>query len=72
MIQIKNKKPEEWLAGELKKLRRALLRLNEEYSLAAPTRQIDIRSEILKNGLPGDPVVRRMWAMKDAAATSRP
>lgn len=69
-VHIKNKKPEEWIADELKKLRGTLLRLNEEYSLATLTRQIEIRSEILKNGIPGDPVVRRMWAMKDAAAAS--
>jgi len=72
-VQIKNKAPEEWLAAELKTLRSSLLRLNEEYALAAPTRQIEIRTQVLKSGLPGDPVIRRMWAMKDsAAAPARP
>jgi hypothetical protein len=60
------------VATELKRLRLALLRLNDEYSMAAPARQIEIRNEILRAGLPGDPVVRRMWAFRDAAAGSAP
>ena len=64
------KRPEEWLAAELKRLRTALLRLNDEYTMAIPTRQIEIRNEILKTGLPGDPLVRRMWAFRDAASSS--
>ncbi|MDX9866599.1 MAG: FHA domain-containing protein [Kiritimatiellia bacterium] len=70
--KIKDLPPEEWLAAELKRQRTALLRMNEEYTLAAPTRQIEIRTEILKAGLPGDPAVRRMWAMRDAAAAASP
>jgi len=68
--KIKDLPPEEWLAAELKRQRTALLRMNEEYTLAAPTRQIEIRAAVLKAGLPGDPVVRRMWAMRDAAAAA--
>lgn len=66
--------PAAYLKRLLDELRRvqtrqtALLRMNEEYTLAAPTRQIEIRAAVLKAGLPGDPVVRRMWAMRDAAA----
>jgi len=70
--QIKSTRPEEWVAAELKRVRTTLLRLNDEYSLAVPARQIEIRNEILKNGLPGDPIVRRMWAFRDAAAGSVP
>ena len=70
--QIKSTRPEEWVAAELKRVRTTLLRLNDEYSLAVPARQIEIRNEILNNGLPGDPIVRRMWAFRDAAAGSAP
>lgn len=65
---IKGVTPEEWTAAELKKQREALLRLNNEYTLAAPARQIEIRNEILRNGLPGDPIVRRMWSLRDSAS----
>lgn len=68
--KIKNTRPEEWVAAELKRLRTVLLRLNDEYTMANPARQIEIRNEILKSGLPGDPIVRRMWAFRDAAASS--
>lgn len=58
----------DWLAAELKKQRATLLNLNAEYGRVGLERQIEIRNEILKLGLPGDPVVRRMWAGRDAAA----
>ena len=61
-------KPEDWVADRMKRLRGDLLRLNSEYTMANSARQIEIRNEILKQGLPGDPLVRRMWAMKDAAS----
>ncbi len=70
--QINNLKAEEWVAAELKRLRKTLLQLNDEYSLATPARQIAIRAEILKSGLPGDPIVRRMWAFRDAAGGGSP
>ena len=57
---------------ELAQQRVELIKLNEGYTLAPPTRQIEIRNEILEKGLPGDPLVRRMWAMKDAAAAMSP
>ena len=47
-----------------------LMRLNDENTGAAPSRQIEIRAEILNTGLPGDPIVRRMWAFRDAAAVA--
>lgn len=71
-IKIKGLTPEEWLVQELAQQRVELIKLNEGYTLAPPTRQIEIRNEILEKGLPGDPLVRRMWAMKDAAAAMSP
>jgi pSer/pThr/pTyr-binding forkhead associated (FHA) protein len=68
--QIKALRPEEWVAAELKRLRTTLLRLNDEYTMAVPARQIEIRNEILKSGLPGDPIVRRMWSFRDAVSSS--
>lgn len=68
--QIKGMHPEMWVAAELKRQRAVLLTSNNEYTLAALLRQIEIRSEILANGLPGDPIVRRMWAFRDSAAAS--
>ena len=70
-LTLKGMKPEEWVAGELKKVRGDLMKLNAEYTLASPARQIQIRNEILKYGLPGDPMVRRMWSMKDSVSQER-
>lgn len=67
-VTIKGTKPEEWVAGELKRLRKTLTQLNGEYTMASAIRQIEIRNQILQAGIPGDPFVRRMWAMKDAVA----
>ena len=58
---------QDWVAGKLKEVRAELLKLNTEYTAASPVRQIAIRNQILERGLPGDPVVRRMWASRDAA-----
>ena len=58
---------DQWLIAELKKNRTAIFKLNKEYTLAEPQRQIDIRTKILELGLPGDPIVRRMWVMLSAA-----
>ncbi len=68
MVTVSGSKPETWVADRMKRTRSDLLRLNSEYTMANSSRQIEIRNEILRQGLPGDPVVRRMWAMKDAAA----
>jgi hypothetical protein len=70
-LTLKGLKPGDWVAAELKRQRNDLMRLNSEYTLANPARQIEIRNEILKNGLPGDPVVRRMWSMRDAVSQER-
>lgn len=70
-LTLKSARPEDWLAGELKRLRSDMLRLNREYTMANSDRQIEIRNQILKDGLPGDPIVRRMWSMRDAASQER-
>ena len=71
-VPIKALAPEAWVAAELKRLRTDLLRLNDQYTLAAPAKQIEIRSQILAGGLPGDSLVRRMWAFRDAATGGPP
>ena len=48
----------------LQAYRRPLIRLNSEYSTALPDRAIRIRDEILKRGIPGDPLVRSMWSKR--------
>lgn len=52
---------------EFRKLRLDISALNTEYSRSGPARQIEIREEIMGRGLPGDAMVRRMWAGRDAA-----
>ena len=48
----------------LKQLRTPLIRLGREYNTAPDEKKIEIRESILRQGLPGDPVVRRMWGFK--------
>jgi len=60
---------EKWLSDKLKELRSTLVDLNNRYSAAPPAEAIEIRAKILATGLPGDPIVRRMWASRDASGT---
>ena len=53
--------------ADFRQLRLQLSALNTEYSRSGPARQIEIREQIMSLGLPGDAVVRRMWAGRDAA-----
>jgi pSer/pThr/pTyr-binding forkhead associated (FHA) protein len=64
----------EWTAARFKQYRATILKLNHAFDGAAPEEQIQLRGEILDAGLPGDPVVRRMWAMRESAnrASSAP
>jgi pSer/pThr/pTyr-binding forkhead associated (FHA) protein len=57
-----------WIADELKKLRAELLERNTEFAAASPARQIEVRTAILAQGIPGDPIVRRMWAQRDSTS----
>lgn len=52
---------------EIKKMRTPLIRLGRDYNTASDERRIQIRDEILSLGIPGDPVVRRMWGFKHYA-----
>jgi hypothetical protein len=45
-------------------LRNDLIPINREYNDATAERQIVIRNTILSKGLPGDPLVRRMWGFR--------
>jgi len=57
----------EWLVVEFKKYRKEMLKINDEFSMASLEQQVTIRDRVLAAGLPGDPIVRRMWAMRDAS-----
>jgi len=54
----------ETFGRELKALRMPLIQLGRDYNTAPDERKIAIRDQILQQGLPGDPVVRRMWGFK--------
>jgi len=54
----------EEFAREFKQLRMPLIKLGREYNTAPDEKKIVIRDSILSQGLPGDPVVRRMWGFK--------
>ena len=49
---------------DFKKHREPIALLNNAYETASPEKSLEIRNKILENGLPGDPIVRRMWATK--------
>ncbi|MBQ9502624.1 MAG: FHA domain-containing protein [Lentisphaeria bacterium] len=51
-------------AADLKNYRMPLIKLGRTYNTAPDEEKIVIRDSILKRGLPGDPVVRRMWGFK--------
>jgi pSer/pThr/pTyr-binding forkhead associated (FHA) protein len=52
----------EKVADDFKKFRTPLVMLNNEYDTATPEKGIQLRAQIMAKGLPGDPIVRRMWA----------
>jgi hypothetical protein len=52
----------EKVAEDFKKYRLPLVKLNNDYDAASPEKAIEIRSQIMGMGIPGDPIVRRMWA----------
>ena len=54
----------ETLIREFKKLRMPLIKMSREYNTASVEEKIKLRDEILRQGLPGDPVTRRMWGFK--------
>lgn len=52
------------IAGEFAAFRVRLQDLNRQYNTALPEEAIKIRDQILKEGIPGDPVVKRMWSLR--------
>jgi len=48
----------------LQAYRQQLLQLDKEFSTALPERAIQIRDDVLRLGIPGDPLVRKMWAKR--------
>lgn len=48
--------------SDFRKLRETIAIWNNAYETASPEKAIEIRGNILQTGLPGDPIVRRMWA----------
>ena len=54
----------EAFSRDLKNLRNPIIRLARDYNSAVPEEKIRIRDTILEQGIPGDPIVRRMWGFK--------
>ena len=54
----------EAFSRDVKELRNPIIRLARDYNSAVPEEKIRIRDTILEQGIPGDPVVRRMWGFK--------
>ena len=46
--------------------KRAVIKLNREYNIAMPEDALKIRGQIIKTGLPGDPIVKKMWQQRPA------
>jgi len=66
-LKIKDEVLLNYLVRNMQDNRTRLRELGQEYDLAAPARQIAVRDEILKLGLPGDPIVKRMWSSSTAS-----
>ena len=47
--------------------KRAVIKLNREYNIAMPEDALKIRGQIIKTGVPGDPIVKKMWQQRPAA-----
>lgn len=52
----------ERVAEDFKKYRLPLVKLNNDYDAAPPEKAIEFRNQVMAMGIPGDPIVRRMWA----------
>ena len=48
-------------------LKRNILLLNREFNLAMPEDAVVIRAKIIRTGLPGDSIVRKMWMQRPSA-----
>ena len=54
----------EKIGKEFAAFRVKMQELNRKYNTALPEEAIQVRDQILKEGLPGDPVVKRMWSLR--------
>ena len=50
--------------------KRKIIKLNREYNVAMPEDALKTRGEIIKTGLPGDPIVKKMWQQRPASGWS--
>lgn len=59
------------LCGEVERsytvFKKNLLNLNREFNIAMPEEALKIRAKIIKTGLPGDSIVKKMWQQRPAA-----
>ena len=46
--------------------KRNILNLNRAYNVAMPEEALKLRKQIIKLGLPGDPIVKKMWQQRPA------
>ena len=53
------------LADDFKSFRASVQKLGQTYDSVEPEEKIRVRDQILAEGFPGDPVVRRMWAQRE-------
>lgn len=58
-----------WFDDQLASLRRAVRTLNSQRETAEVEERIKLRDKILEVGLPGDPIVKEMWAARTEAGT---
>jgi len=63
-VQLEEVQLGQWVSTRLNTLRNELVELNKTYSVASAEQQIEIREAVLRLGLPGDPVVKAMWARR--------
>jgi hypothetical protein len=63
-VFVRGTRLDKWLIAAMKKHRDMLLELDKKYKLSNPAKQIEIREDVLKKGLPGNPTVRIMWARR--------
>jgi pSer/pThr/pTyr-binding forkhead associated (FHA) protein len=70
-VKIKDETIQQFISRNVADNRARLRELSQSYDFAPPARQIEIRDEILAKGLPGDPIVKRMWSSANATQ-SRP
>jgi len=66
-VKIDQKPLQKWVMEKLKQNKAATAEMAGRYNTATFAEQIKLRTKILETGLPGDPSVRRMWVMRDAA-----